>query len=422
MNHSAPVVILQSGHHGGLGIARSLGRLGVPIYIVDAAGAEPAFSSRYCRHRFSLNIARNPVSVCVDRLVEIGRKVGGRPILIPTTDQGAIWVSDQAAALREAFRFPDQSAKLVRLLSDKSRMQELAKGSGVPTARSVVPGSKEDVIRYLDTAVFPVMVKATDAERLRRRAGGTKFLIHTPRELLDFYARSGDPQEPNLLIQEFILGEDWMFNGYFDADSRCLFGATGKKIRRFPVHTGATSLGVCLRNEAVGQMTMEFMKAIGYKGILDIGYRYDQRDGRYKVLDVNPRIGCTFRLFAGAGGMDVARALYFDMTGQPVPSSQHVEGRKWVVEDFDLFSALRSFCEGTLTLKQWLRSFRGVQELACFALDDPLPALFLGATDFCELYRWVRCQLRRREPPKSLEADGAYSTRSVHTDIVPAAK
>ena len=102
-------------------------------------------------------------------------------------------------------------------------------------------------------------------------------------------------------------------------NSQCLSGVTGKKIRRFPVNTGVTSLGVCLHNETVLQDDRtRFMQAIGYHGILDIGYRYDRRDGQYKVLDVNPRIGCTFRLFAATDGMDVARALYLDMTGQPV--------------------------------------------------------------------------------------------------------
>ena len=159
---------------------------------------------------------------------------------------------------------------------------------------------------------------------------------------------------------------------------RCLFGVTGKKIRRFPVNTGVTSLGVCLRNETVERTTTEFMKAIGYQGILDIGYRYDQRDGQYKVLDVNPRIGCTFRLFTATNGMDVARALYLDMTGQPVAPAQAAEGRKWMVEDFDLVSAIRSWRDRTLKLKDWVKSFRGVEETACFALDDPLPFLLMG--------------------------------------------
>src|SRR5262249_11947030 len=155
--------------------------------------------------------------------------------------------------------------------------------------------------------------------------------------------------------------------------SRPLFGVTGKKIRRFPAKTGVTSLGVCVRNDAVETTTANFMKAIGYQGILDIGYRRDSRDGQYKVLDVNPRIGCTFRLFAASNGMDVARALYLDLTGRAVPPSPAAEGRKWIVEDFDLFSACRSMSDGELSLAEWARSLQSIDEAACFALDDPAP-------------------------------------------------
>jgi D-aspartate ligase len=337
--------------------------------------------------------------------LDIGRKLGGRPILIPTTDQGAIWVALHALALGAEFRFPSQDFTLVRTLCDKNKMQELARRHGIPTAQSVVPRSIEDVKRFLDTATFPVMVKATDADRLRARAGGTKFIIQSGRELLELYAHAGDCEEPNLLIQEFIPGEDWMFDGYFDQSSRCVFGVTGKKIRRFPVNTGVTSLGVCIRNEMVERMTAEFMKAIGYHGILDIGYRYDQRNGTYKVLDVNPRIGCTFRLFTAANGMDVARALYLHLTGQPVGPAQAADGRKWVVEDFDLVSALRSWRAGTLTFQDWMRSFRGIQEAACFALDDPLPFLLMPIANCCELFRWIRSQsaTRKRELSRTPE-------------------
>ncbi len=376
---------------------RSLGRLGVPVYCVDGARWEPAFSSRYCRGRWILNCEGGPAKESIARLLEIAEKVGGRPVLVPTTDDGAIWVADHAAALQEGFRFPLQDASLVRLLCDKSRMQELARQSGVPTAQTIVPRSKQDVERFLETAIFPVVVKATDCDRLRRCAGGTKFILHSPLELLALYAKAEDPESPSLMIQEFIPGEDWMFDGYFDGSSQCLLGVTGKKIRRFPVNTGVTSLGVCLPNHTVAKATIEFMRAIGYRGILDIGYRYDRRDGQYKVLDVNPRIGCTFRLFAATNGMDVARALYLDMTGQPVAPSQAAEGRKWIVEDFDLFSAIGSRREGKLKVRDWVKSLRGVEEAACFALDDPLPFLLMGVADWCEWYHWIRRQISARQ-------------------------
>jgi len=155
------------------------------------------------------------------------------------------------------------------------------------------------------------------------------------------------------------------------------------------------------------------MKAIGYRGILDIGYRYDRRDGQYKVLDINPRIGCTFRLFTATDGMDVARALYLDMTGQPVPPAKAREGRKWIVEDFDLFSALYSRRSAGLKPRDWMESLRGVEEAACFALDDPLPFLMIGVADCFEMYQWIRCQMNTRRAATSRDADGASDSASI---------
>jgi predicted ATP-grasp superfamily ATP-dependent carboligase len=150
-------------------------------------------------------------------------------------------------------------------------------------------------------------------------------------------------------------------------------GITGKKLRQYPAYTGSTSLGICLQNHEIDHTTRRFMKAIGYQGILDIGYRYDARDGRYKVLDVNPRVGSSFRLFVGTNGMDVVRALYLSLTGQPVPATRAHEGRKWIVENQDLSSCLVYRRDRKLTLWEFVKSFKGVKEAAWFATDDWKP-------------------------------------------------
>src|SRR6266508_1842962 len=134
-----------------------------------------------------------------------------------------------------------------------------------------------------------------------------------------------------------------MYNGYFNAHSESLVHFTGRKLRQHPPYTGMTTLGVCASNEVVEATTERFMKAIGYRGIVDMGYRFDARDGLYKLLDVNPRIGATFRLFVGTNGIDVARALYLDLTGQGVPRSRVRNGRKWLVETTELPAVLTYF-------------------------------------------------------------------------------
>lgn len=180
-----------------------------------------------------------------------------------------------------------------------------------------------------------------------------------------------------------------MFNGYFNKRSECLLGFTGKKIRQNPVYTGMTSLGICLWNHTVAETTKQFMRSIGYQGILDIGYRYDARDGQYKVLDVNPRIGATFRLFVGNYGMDVVRALYLDLTDQQVPPDILREGRKWIVEDKDLRSSWKYFRDGALSIGDWIRSMRGVEEGGYFAWDDLLPFVVMGETHVARKFRRI---------------------------------
>ncbi|PYT18462.1 MAG: hypothetical protein DMG59_04365 [Acidobacteria bacterium] len=389
-----PVLILRSVHHGGLAIARSLGRLGVPVYVLDSNSHAPSFSSRYCRGKFVWDIDLAPAHDTVDFLVGIARKLRRRPILIPTTDHGALLVADHGNALRPWFLFPDLPGPLAQSLYRKKDMHFVARTAGIPTPEAFFPQSKQDLLNFADSARFPIMVKAIDDRSTRRRGLRTKVIARNKQELIEVYDTIEDPRAPNLMLQEYIPGgEDgnWMFNGYFDENSTCLFGLTGKKIRQFPTYTGPTSLGVCLPNPVVDQMTRDFMKTISYRGILDIGYRWDARDGLYKVLDVNPRIGSTFRLFVSDTGMDVARALYFNMTGQPLPApGGAVLGRKWMVEDFDMLASFGYWRDRKLAAADWIRSFRGLQESAFFCRDDPRPILTACINDVRELFRLFR--------------------------------
>lgn len=362
---AVPVVVLNLGDHGSLGVARSLGRGGVPVHGVTAE-LTPAARSRYFR---TVSAWKGDV----DSLVNVARHVGSRPVLVPTGDAACLFVEDHADDLAETFRFPRQAPGFARALSNKRGMHDLCVEHDVPTPRTVFPQCREDVEAY--DGPFPVMVKALDNTTVERRGVERMVPARDRAAALAAYDRLEDPARPNLMLQELIPGgpdQVWMFNGYFDSRSECLFAATGRKLRQCPPATGSTSLGECVPNPDVDVLTRRFMKSLGYRGILDCGYRYDARDGRYKLLDVNPRIGATFRLFAGRDGVDVVRALYLDLTGRRVPVDAAAPGRTWWVEDNDLASFAAS---PELGLLDWLRSLRGVQETAWWATDDPRPFL-----------------------------------------------
>ena len=412
-----PVLILKSDSHGGLNIMKSLGPLGVDVYNLDNSAAAPANFSRYCKGRFIWDIEHSSDRDSLAYLSQVQDKLGGPTVLIPTTDRTARFVSRCGRALRDLYIFPDQPEGLADALSSKQGMYELATRHGIPTPRCLFPLCRSDVERFLPEVVFPAMLKSIDSQRLQERTGKKMFIVNSAAELLAAYDRVEDPAAPNLMIQEYIPGGDdtiWMFNGYFDSSSECLVGFTGKKLRQCPIHTGSTSLGICLSNAAVAETTHRFMKAIGYRGILDIGYRYDARDDTYKVLDVNPRIGATFRLFVGTNRIDVARALYLDLTGQPVEASPARQGRKWIVEDLDTVSSYRYIREGSLSVAGWLASLRGIDEAAFLSWRDPLPFFAMLMIRMPELLRRVGRCLRSFASSfwRSKEALGAGAERS----------
>src|SRR5215831_4115770 len=109
---TTPVVVLVCHHHVGIGIVRSLGRLGVPVYGIDADRFCPAFFSKYCRGRFIWDLHKARAAESLEFLMKVSRTVGRRAVLIPTSDVGAMFVGEQASRLAEKFIFPDLDAGL----------------------------------------------------------------------------------------------------------------------------------------------------------------------------------------------------------------------------------------------------------------------------------------------------------------------
>ncbi len=381
MTAPAPVLILKTGsyaiHHGQLGIIRSLGRLGIPVYTVAEDHLTPAGTSRYLAGNFVWHAGDLPRPQLLEALAKIGKNLNRPTILIPTDDLGAILVAEESARLRQWFVFPDISAGLPRKLANKQMLYALCRQIGVPCPNTRCPTSISDVHEFAVSARFPIVVKPAAGwlhPKLR------VSIVHSEQELVDVWHWAGGSQNPNLLLQEYIPpGADWFFHGYCNGASDCLAGFTGMKLRSYPPHAGMTTLGRSITNDVLLHHAQTLLKAISYAGIMDLDFRFDERDRQYKLLDFNPRIGAQFRLFVDDNGLDVARALYRDLTGQTVRPSKQVDGRVLVVEPDDLRASMNYFRRGELSAYDWLRSFKGRKEFAWLNWDDPLPFLMVWA-------------------------------------------
>lgn len=369
---SVPALVLDVGY-GGLGVARSLGRMGVSVFATGARPT-PALASRYWKTTRIWDFSSAPVHESLRFLLGQSQQIGSPAVLLPMSDATVAFVAENAEVLEERFLFARQAPGLIRSLIDKRGLYEWTRRMSLPTPKTIFPTSRRDVEAFVEATGLPVIAKGIDT----RRPGGTsKTILHTARSVIDYHARAASAGESNLLIQEYIPGDDsavWMFNGYFTRQSHCIAAFTGRKLRQYPAYAGVTSLGICERNTQVEEMASRFLSRLGYAGPVDVDYRYDPRDASYKILDVNPRIGATFRLFVDKNGLDVARTAYLDLTGQQVPAVVPADGRKWMLEE-DLLTCLRYRKDGRLSLKAWAGSLRGVREAAWFARDDFAPLL-----------------------------------------------
>lgn len=391
---STPVLILNCGI-GALAIMRTLGRQGIDVYGVDRRRT-PALTSRYCKRSFFKTYDPDSADDYLDFVIEIGETIGSKCVLIPTSDSLSEFVADYGEQLGETFLFPKNDPELISGLSNKESMYELVTKHGIPTAITNFPKRESDIVKLKSELKFPIMLKGIRGDRLQAKTGIKMLIVSTYEELIKQFRILNDPEEPNLMLQEYIPGGDdevYIFNGYFNDKSECLSAFTGHKIRQFPIHTGCASLGECRWNQNVADLTIKSMQAFGYKGILDIGYRLDPRDGLYKVLDINPRVGQAFRLFTAENDMDVVQSLYLDLTNQPAPEIRPREGRRWLIEDFDVIATAYYIRERSISFGDWLRSFRGVQETAWFNWRDPVPFVMMLASFIKQTILWTLNQL-----------------------------
>lgn len=395
-DRSFPVLAVKIGqyplHHGAVGAIRTLGRIGVPVYAITEDRFTPAAVSRYLTSRFvwPTTGAEAPEAL-VQGLLDLGHRIGRRAVLLPTDDEAAVLIAEHAQALQDQFLFPSVPAELPRRLADKAALYEICRATGTPAPVSALAATVDELMALAAEITYPVVLKnASSWDRLRLPAVGGTTVVHDDDELRSIAARWA--VMPRVLVQRYLPQErtqDWIVGAYCDEASDCLVAFTGCKTRSWPPHAGVTTRAIAVPNPTLVTMTAALCKNIGYRGIADLDWRFDEADGRYNLVDFNPRVGAQFRLFETDGGIDVVRALHLDLTGRCVRGGRQVDGRRLVVENLDL-PAVVAYRRTNAVTSAVAPEPPGRTELAWLALDDPLPAVVAAVRSICPAVAMAR--------------------------------
>ncbi|MBB5082086.1 carboxylate--amine ligase [Nonomuraea endophytica] len=364
-------------HHGTLAAIRSLGRMGVEVHAVLEGPHGPAAQSKYLSSCGHWDPAPTAAESFLRTMLSAADRIGGNPVLLPMDDITAIYTAQHAQDLSPRFRISNPAGELPAQLADKHALATICAHLGVAHPDTHVAETQDD-LRFAERAYgFPMMAKwarpwlAAGARGLR-----STTLLQSHDQLSALAARAPE-QDSELLLQRYIpptRDADWFFHGYFREDSTCDFAGSGRKERAYPPAAGITTLGRWLPNPEIDHTARTLAKSLRYAGILDMDFRFDIRDGKYYLLDFNPRVGAQFRLFGDSNRIDVIRAAYLDLTGQVSNFGSPQYGRTYLVENYDLLRKLARKPSGNGRRRPgWLSSLRRADELAWYARDDVKP-------------------------------------------------
>lgn len=380
-----PAVVV-GGSLNGLGVVRSLSQGRMPIYLLDTARRCAAGWSKHCSF-----VRVRALDGCglIDPLMELGRHLACRPVLILTSDQSVTTVSARRAEIESLYRISLPCDEVVRTLADKTRFQELAEREGFPVPRSVSVSEAAGLER-LSALTPPLIIKPADktlvlsgaVERAVRvatlpdaRDACTRMLVH---------ARS-------LIVQEWIDGPDTeIFFTLFScgADGKLLDLFPGRKLLCDPPAIGSTALCIAAPEMAaeLTAPTLEFIKRLGYRGLGSLEFKREPRSQRCLIIE--PTVGRTDwqEEIATLCAVNLPLTTYYAEIGQ------HVSARPGRFPPI----AWRSSADFQAPLAPEVRTVDGY-----FRWSDPLPAMYYYTYERGLVPLWhralrVRAALARR--------------------------
>lgn len=389
-----PGLVVLGADYRALGVVRSLGRRGLPIWVVRHGDDRLASLSRYVRGRLALPAGAPEEQV--DFLLDAARRFHLHGFaLLPTADDTAELVARHHAQLAAVYRVAVAPWEVLRIALDKRLAYAAARGAGIPCPRTFEPRGPADLER-LDWE-YPLLLKPAVKPGRNRLTTAKAWRVDSPAELRARYAEAcALVSAEAVTVQELIPGggESQLAFAALVEEGAVIASITAERTRQYPMDFGRASTYVrSIDDEEVAALAERLLAHIGFTGLVEVEFKRDPRDGRCKLLDLNPRPWGWHTLSCRAG-VDFPFLLWQRVLGRPVPRLRGRPGVSWMRLSTDLPVALRELACGRLSLRDYLSSFAGPRERAIFAPDDPVP----GLLELPLLALTVARRLARRSP------------------------
>jgi D-aspartate ligase len=370
---SFPSALILGGAHGSLAIARSLGRRGIDVALL-ADHPLPGFS-RYVGRRFAWDGPNH--NDALTRLIALAEHDGlAGAVLFAGGDAEVHFIAQNRDRLAPLFRLTTPAWNVVQPLTDKRLMYAHAASLGIAAPIGYAPRDRRDLD---DTPCrFPLVLKPRERIVENALTLAKAWRVDDRASLIARYDEAAALVGADaIVLQELIPGGgETQFSYAAVCDrGRPIAELTARRRRQYPVEFGYTSTFVETINcPEVAEAGRRLLASLDYTGIAEVELKYDHRDGRYKILDVNTRIWSWVALGAAAG-VDFPHVLWrlaLGETVEPVRTRRHAA---WMHGSRDPIAAGHALLAGNLALSSYARGLRQPLVFAALAADDPLPGL-----------------------------------------------
>lgn len=387
LTHPRPPAVVVGGKANAVSVARSLTRAGIDVYALGDTSS-PVRHSRACGTFVDVGHAPDMQARWLEWLVT--GPVGA--VVLPCSDEALEMIVRNRALLEQlAYRAFEVDDEVAAAMLDKARTYALARDLGIPSPRTITVSTVRDAGRVGDELSFPCALKPLHSHVFQRHFGRrTKaFVVGGPEELLErFYEMHALGVE--MLATQIIPGADDRIYGYYtylDALGEPLFHFTKRKLRQYPVGFGTGSYHITTWDPDVVELGLAFTQGVGVRGLANVEFKRDARDGALKLIECNHRFTAPNELLRIAG-LDLAVFIYSRLAGRPVdaPRTYRTGVRLWhPVEDTRAFLHLRR--RGELSFGGWVASVAHPQHVPVFRFHDPNPSLREGLRRARQLLR-----------------------------------
>lgn len=266
-------------------------------------------------------------AVFLESLLAFGKENSSKKlVLIPSTDIYVRLINENAKKLAKYYLFYNIGVNLVDNLLLKNQFYDTFKKSGLDLPKTYIHQCKPGNLiakNQLRNFLFPVVIKPSDGVSYYKHPFEGQAKVYRASSLVELnnvvakIISSGYTE--SLVIQEFIPGDDdklydsvFFVNQHGEAELAS-FAQIGLQ-----EHT-STGVGNCTvlvngyaehGNPDVEIKKMKaFLEEVNYKGFAEFDLKYDERDKKYKVFEINPRQARSSYYLAAAGYNPVERIV-----------------------------------------------------------------------------------------------------------------